>query len=124
MLATVAIIHGKQLPDGAGEDSFDVSLALFGRKRDGAARGPLVMANAEGVMAIRQGPWKLIAKGAAPGALPKSPWTREGDKAQLYNLAEDLRETTDVIARHPEIAERLVRLLDQYREQGYSRPKN
>jgi hypothetical protein len=42
-------------------------------------------------------------------------------KPQLYNLAEDRAETHDLLAEQPEVAERLARLLDRYRAQGFSR---
>jgi hypothetical protein len=47
--------------------------------------------------------------------------TREGDKAQLYHLADDLQEAHDVIGQHADIAEQLAKLLQRYREQGNSR---
>jgi arylsulfatase A len=123
ILATLAGIMGDKLPENAAEDSYDIRPALFGAKSAGPLREALVMHNAEGVFAIRQGPWKLIAAGAAPDAQPKSPWTREGERPQLYHLGNDPRETSDVIAMHPDIAERLSRLLDRYRTQGHSRPR-
>jgi hypothetical protein len=48
--------------------------------------------------------------------------TRAGDRAQLYDLAADPGETTDVIAEHPETAGRLLGLLRRYRDEGRSRP--
>jgi arylsulfatase A-like enzyme len=124
VLATVAGIVGVKLPADAGEDSYDVGPALRGQRLDRPIRDALVMHNAEGVFAIRQGPWKLIAAGAAPGAAQNSPWAKEGQKAQLYHLGDDPRETRDVIDRQPEVAARLTKLLGQYREQGFSRPRS
>jgi arylsulfatase A-like enzyme len=123
VLATVAGIVGAKLPANAAEDSYDIGPAILGKKLTEPIREAIVVHNAEGVFAIRQGPWKLIAAGAAPDANPKSPWTREGAKAQLYHLGKDLQETTNIIAAHPDVADRLGRLLNQYREQGFSRPK-
>jgi hypothetical protein len=81
------------------------------------------MHNAEGVFAIRRGPWKYVAAGAAPDANAKSPWTKEGEKSQLYHLGDDLREERDVVAKHADVADALAKLLKQYRDQGFSRPK-
>lgn len=77
--------------------------------------------NAEGVFALRQGPWKLIAAGAAEGAPKASPWVKEGE-SQLYHLGDDPKETTNLWGKHPDVAERLTKLLKQYRDQGFSRP--
>ena len=73
--------------------------------------------------AIRRGPWKYVAAGAAPDANAKSPWVKEGEKAQLYHLGDDPKEERDVIDRHPDVAEQLAKLLRQYRDQGFSRPR-
>lgn len=122
LLATVAALVGEKLPRGAGEDSHDIGPALVGAKLDRPLREATVLHNAEGVFAIRQGPWKLIAEGAAPGPVKKkSPWVAEGTN-QLYHLGDDPRETTNVWAKHPDVVERLVKLLKQYRDQGFSRP--
>jgi arylsulfatase A-like enzyme len=123
LLATVAGIVGEKLPADAGEDSYDVGPALLGEKLGKPVREALVVHNAEGVFAVRRGPWKYIAAGAAPDANRKSPWAREGDKAQLYHLGDDPKEERDVIDKHPEVADSLAKLLKQYRDQGFSRPR-
>jgi arylsulfatase A-like enzyme len=123
VLASVAAIVGEQLPDGAGEDSYDVSPLFRGAALKKPIRDTLIVHNAEGVFAIREGPWKYVAPGAAPGARPNSPWTKEGSAAQLYHLGKDLEESTDVIKQHPEVAERLAKLLKQHQDQGFSRPR-
>jgi hypothetical protein len=41
---------------------------------------------------------------------------------QLYNLAEDIGETKNVAADHPEIVKELTALLQQVRQSGRSRP--
>jgi hypothetical protein len=81
------------------------------------------MHNAEGVFALRRGPWKYVAAGAAPGANANGPWAKEGAKAQLYHLGDDPREERDVIEKHPGGAGELAKLLKQYRDQGFSRPR-
>jgi arylsulfatase A len=79
-----------------------------------------VLHNAEGVFAIRQGPWKLVEERSFP-AQRDNAWKAEGYN-QLYNLALDPRETTNVWDKHPEVVAQLRALLKQYREQGHSRP--
>jgi arylsulfatase A len=122
ILATVAGITGDRLPANAGEDSYDIGRALRGAKLTQPIREALVEHSAEGVFAIRQGPWKYIAPGAAAGAPKNSPWVKEGEKAQLYNLVDDPREATNVIDKHADVAQRLAALLKKYRELGHSRP--
>lgn len=51
--------------------------------------------------ASRVGPWKLIRQGI------NTPF----DHYELYNLDEDPAETTDVIGKHPDIAERLKEIM-------------
>ena len=45
---------------------------------------------------VRQGDWKLIVKRGKP---------------ELYNLADDIHEDHDVAAAHPEIVDRLVKIV-------------
>jgi arylsulfatase A len=54
--------------------------------------------------AIRKGPWKLIETYAPAGL-------------QLYNLDDDLGETTDLAAEKPELADQLLRELDAWRQE-------
>jgi arylsulfatase A len=122
VLATCAGLLGEKLPRGAAEDSYDIGPALLGAKLDRPIREATVLQNAEGVLAIRQGPWKLVEAGAVPGGPPKSPWAAEGRKRQLYHLGDDPKEAADVVDKNPEVAGRLAKLLERYREQGYSRP--
>ncbi len=122
ILATLAAIVGELLPPGAGEDSYDIGPALRGETSSRPIREATVLQNAEGVFAIRQGPWKYVAVGRAPGGPKMSPWAREGATAQLYHLGDDPGETRDVRDRHPDVADRLSKLLNQYRDRGSSRP--
>jgi arylsulfatase A-like enzyme len=122
VLSTVAGIMGDKLPRDAGEDSYDIGPALCGKRPSRPIREALVMHNVEGVFAIRQGKWKYVAAGHAPGSRKNSPMTKEGDQAQLYNLESDPAETTNVLAEHSDIGARLAALLERYRRQGHSRP--
>ncbi len=53
--------------------------------------------------AVREGPWKLIED-------------YETGEAQLYNLDQDISETQDLAAVHPDIVTRLRRALDEWRK--------
>jgi hypothetical protein len=51
--------------------------------------------------AMRRGHWKMIIK---------------GDDLQLYNLKNDLKETTNVAAQNPEITAPMRRAIEQFKQ--------
>ncbi len=123
ILATTAAVVGEKLPaaDKAAEDSHSILPAILGDVPE-PVRKDMIVHSAEGVYAIRQGPWKWI-EGVPVDEI--SPAARKGNAAefhtQLYNTQEDPAETKDVAAEHPEIVKELTALLDRYRNGGYSR---
>jgi len=135
MLATFASLTGQKLPEGAGEDSFDVLPVLLG-KSSKPIRETIVHEATwpSGMLAIRQGNWKLIpwlgeksvfeGFDARGGFTPPSPEAAKpgGPQGQLYNLADDPGEQKNMYAKHPEVVRRLTGLLEQYRREGRSRP--
>jgi len=118
MLATLAALTGQKLVEAAGPDSFNVLPALLGRKPDKPCRDHLVEHG--NVLALRRGPWKLIPA-SAPGAAGKKNKKRAGG-AELYNLAEDIGETKNLAAAHPELVQEMTAQLQRIREKGRSRP--
>ena len=76
------------------------------------------------MFAIRQGPWKLIeGRGSGGFSEPRRIEPGPGEPpGQLYNLAEDPAETNNLYLDRPDIVERLAGVLEQYRQQGHSRP--
>lgn len=107
LLATCADIVGAKLPDNAAEDSFSILPDLLGTA-EYPVREATVHQSPRGDLAIRQGPWKLVFLG--------------GGKQELYNLKDDLSETTDVASRHPDIVEGLTKLMQRYIDIGRSTP--
>jgi arylsulfatase A len=124
LLATCAAIVGAELPDDAGEDSYNIMPALLGQERAGPIREAVVHHSGNGMFAIRQGKWKLeLGLGSGGFSVPRSIKPKPGEPAgQLYNLGEDLAESRNLWNEHPEIVERLTNLLAKYKQQGYSRP--
>ncbi len=121
MLATFAAILGETLPEDAGEDSYNILPALLGESPREPIREATVVHNS-----IRAGDWKLIL-GRGQGNLsrryagkyePKGPRT----KGELYNLSDDISESNNLYAEHPEIVERLTELMKRYKKQGRSTP--
>jgi arylsulfatase A-like enzyme len=123
MLATFASITHQTLPDNAGEDSFDLLPALLG-KTDRRIHDATLVVSSGGVVTIRQGDWKLIPRlGSGGFSKPARINPRPGDPAgQLYNLATDPAETTNVYLAHAEIVARMTQLLNQYTKAGRTRP--
>ncbi|HNT88641.1 MAG TPA: arylsulfatase, partial [Candidatus Hydrogenedentes bacterium] len=125
LMATAAALVGRDLPEDAGEDSVSLLPVLLG-KDAGPLREATVHHSINGSFAIRQGPWKLILcpdSGGWSDPRPGDPATRDLPPVQLYNLAEDVGERRNVQAEHPEIVERLTRLLERYVAEGRSAPR-
>ncbi len=124
MLATFAELVGEKLPDRAGEDSISFLPVLEG-KATAPVRENLVVHSVNGKFAIRQGAWKLVlAPGSGGWSSPRDPEARRQGlpEVQLYNLAEDLTEQNNLQAKHPEIVQRLIQVLEQQVAQGRSTP--
>ncbi|WP_201750073.1 sulfatase family protein [Tautonia marina] len=126
LLATFAAIVGRDLPDDAGEDSFNLLPIWRGQPLDRPIRETLVTQSSSGVLAVRRGPWKLIPTlGSAGFSLPRrlDP-APDGPTGQLYHLATDPSEQHNRFADHPEIVAELTSLLDHLRASGRSRPRS
>ena len=122
LMATVADILGHPLPAQAGEDSVSLLPALRGSAAP--VRDTLVHHSITGAFSIRQGNWKLeLCPGSGgwsaptPGQEPK-----DAPRLQLYDLATDPAETTNVQGEHPAIVARLTDLLKHQVAQGRSTP--
>jgi hypothetical protein len=76
------------------------------------------------MFALRSDDWKLAfglgSGGFTPPAFRKP--TPGEPAGQLYNLATDRQETTNVYAQHPEIVRALTEKLERIRQTGRSRP--
>jgi arylsulfatase A len=127
VFATVAAIVGETKLDRAttAPDSVNVLAAFLGQSSSQPLRRDLILQSANGIYAIRSGPWKWIdGVPLAPNG-KKAPATT-GPKAdqfrpRLISLAEDPGETNDVSAAHPDVAARLAETLRLHRVQGFSR---
>jgi len=124
LLATCAAIVGADLPDNAGEDSYNILPALMGQNRAEPIREAVVHHSGSGMFAIRQGKWKLVlGRGSGGFSVPRTIKPKPGEpEGQLYNLEDDLAESRNLWSENPEIVERLTNLLEKYKQQGYSRP--
>jgi arylsulfatase A-like enzyme len=124
-----ALVHQPVPPNGA-VDSTNVLSALLGKSKTGRA----TLVEEATVLAIVDGSWKLIDRGFHPGTGPERPanavirqeFSPDGlqkypvARLELYDLANDPRETNNLAATHPEIVARLSKELIAIRSQGHS----
>src|SRR5262249_39395653 len=124
LLATAAALVGAKLPVDAGEDSFDISPVLLGKKLDKPIHEAIVHHSSDGTFGIRHGPWKLaMALGSHGFSDPKDIKPKPGEaQGQLYHLDDDPEEQHNLWLQRPEIVARLTGILEKYKAAGRSRP--
>jgi arylsulfatase A-like enzyme len=121
--ASLAGVLGVQLPNDAAEDSFDQSPVWLG-KPGAAPRTAIVSHSNGGMFSIRQNNWKLIL-GLGSGGFTKPANVEPepgGPLGQLYDLAADPAETTNLYLDNPDKVAQLTALLARYQAEGRSRP--
>jgi arylsulfatase A-like enzyme len=129
LMATLAAILGVTLPEGAGPDSFSLLPALLEQKRDRPIREATVHHTASGRFAIRQGPWVLIDHATGddnrePDWFKKERGYQPHDQpGELYNLSQDPAEHHNLYASRPEVVKGLKQLLEKYKAEGRSVPR-
>ncbi|MEM7310593.1 MAG: arylsulfatase [Planctomycetota bacterium] len=132
LFATCAAIVGAELPNDAAEDSFNLLPALTG-EAEGPLRPYLLSQTMSAKLALRRGDWKYLDHRGGAG----SNYERDGEwglkqyalpdtdpdaPGQLYNLAADPGETTNLYSEHPELVAELKALLDRTVADGRSAP--
>jgi len=119
LLASLASLCGQKLPAGSAPDSFDVLPALLGNARTGRDHS----VHHSGRLALREGSWKYIPAGSGPAVMTNTNTeTGEALVDQLYDLAQDLGETTNVAPQHPDRVKVMAARLQSIRAAGRSRP--
>jgi arylsulfatase A-like enzyme len=118
LLATCADILGTKLPADAGVDSFSILPVLRGGESKEATHPFVIHHSIRGNFAIRRGDWKFIAAKGSGG------WSKGGDgkPSQLYDMANDRKETDNLIDEKPDIAAELARLLETAVNNGRTTP--
>jgi len=124
LMATCAAIVGEDLPQDAGEDSYNILPALLGQPRREPLREATVHHSLTGMFAIRQGDWKLIlGLGSGGFTMPQHIEPKPGEPVgQLYNLAEDPTESKNLYSDRADVVKRLTELLEKCRSSGRSAP--
>ena len=118
LLASLARLTGVGVPEDAAPDSVDVLDALLGRSKRG--RGHIV--EHARALSYRAGDWKMIEGSDGP-AVNRGTNTELGNatEAQLYNVAKDRGEVSNLAARHPERVTAMRAALEKIRASGRSR---
>jgi arylsulfatase A-like enzyme len=119
--STCAEVLNKPLPPDAGEDSRSFLPALFGEKSP-SMRKDLISHSGAGEFAIRQEKWKLVFAASAGRESNAEDAPESKSSVQLFNLEEDISETTDLSAENPEVVEKLTALLEEQISKGRSTP--
>ncbi len=117
IVATCAEIVGTELPPTAAEDSVSLLPLLRDPRTTDWSRPPVVHQSAQGMFAIRQGPWKLIVGQGSGG------WGKDetGPAAgQLYNMQSDLAESVNLYEQQPGKARQLLAQLAELIDRGRS----
>lgn len=133
LVATFASLLNTPLPKGNAEDSFDVMRAFTEAKPGEPVRDHVILQSAGAVYDLRLGDWKLIERANAPAfesvrtKKKTEQATKKKQKAgpqhdELYNLKQDPAETKNVLADNVELAAKMMKLLNQARDQGFTRP--
>lgn len=123
-LASFAALTGQTLPADAAPDSLNMLNALTGVPGDKGRETLIEHAN---VLALRKGPWKMIAnavkKAAAVEPEPgdKVPPVAATNGVRLFNLTDDPGEEKNVAKEHPDVVKEMAETLEKLKAAGRSR---
>lgn len=134
IFATVASVVGYELPDEAAVDSFDMLPAMIGTQSDAKSIRPVLLTQSfRGEFQLRQGNWKYLDHMGSGGnrydrgQLLKYALTETEPDAtgQLYNLATDPGETTNLFFKELDKRKELQALLAKVtdKENGRTAPR-
>src|SRR5439155_3798886 len=126
VLPTFAKLIGAELPPGLVLDGKDIWPLVSGRPGAKSPHDALYFYWDRGLQAVRSGKWKLhfpheyraqtestrAARGGTPGQ-----YRQEEVELSLFDLENDVGETKNVAADHPEVVQRLEHLADGARRE-------
>ncbi len=126
LAASLASLTAQELADGACLDSFDVLGALTGESGAKGREHLVQQDNGQsGTYGLRVGDWKLHRydrKTARNVTVEQELANTRVPQFELFNLAEDPAEKSNVIEQHPDIANELKARLTRLIADGRSRP--
>lgn len=121
LLPTFAKLAGASLPEDRPIDGEDIGPLLRGKEPANYSRGFLYFSGPR-LSAVRGGKWKLVFPGTytvwsgGGGGQPGHGQSREPIELSLFNLENDVGETTNVIDQYPKIAARLQKFANGARD--------
>lgn len=121
--STLQAITGQPRKSTGGEDGFNLVPVFEGQEM--SQRDTLISHSIGGSFAIRQGVWKLCLSGGSGGwSAPKENEARKRGlpPMQLFNLADDPSETTNLVEQNPDQVKTLLQLLAGQVEAGRCTP--
>ena len=119
MLPTIAKIAGAEIPTDRVIDGLDISEIIHGNST--SIERPYFYYQHQELRAVRKGKWKLhLPHHPESKAIGYTKWPRHiapedrvlFDDYVLYDLEDDIGETTNVSAEHPEVVAELSKLLE------------
>lgn len=108
-LSSFSSLLSTPLPAGAAPDGTDKSRVLLGLSKD--EDHEIVLGDALGNLALRQGDWKYFAKGKDTRMRKGSGAIKLGES--LFNLREDPAESRNLLESHPDLAAKMKERLAQ-----------
>jgi len=122
LYAMVADLTGHKINDEEAHDSYSFLPVLKGEEYPKPIREATIHHSLNGDFSIRKRNWKYI-DASGHGGFAQIKETVSEDSVQLYNLATDPGETTNVYKQNIEITNQMKTLLEKYKDQGFSRGK-
>lgn len=118
LLASLAAFTKQPLAGADAPDSVNVLPALLGKSQTGRQQ----LVEQATVLSLRQRQWKYIEPGKGRKIATETNTELGNDPdGQLYDLATDIGETRNLVAKHPEIANGMKAQLQKIRRDGKSR---
>jgi len=109
LYTTLARIGGAEVPTDRAVDGLDLSGVIFEEAK--SPRETFIYHAFGALQAVRKGPWKLFnCRKGFPSSEP------ETGLRELYNLNDDVGETTNVFDKNPEVVAELSAILEEARK--------
>ncbi len=110
IMATLAEILQFKLPENSGEDSFNIMPLIRGEQQ--TIRQYAISTACGGTPSIRDGSWKLVLEADKDAPVP----------VQLFDLSQDLGETSNLALKYPERVKSMQDTFEQIIIRGRSTP--
>ncbi|MEM7143622.1 MAG: arylsulfatase [Verrucomicrobiota bacterium] len=117
LLASFAALLNVELAEDEAPDSRNILPALLGDDKKGL---PFMIEESRGKIALREGPWKYIHD-ESPRLAKSGRKKKNADPAELYNLDDDVAETTNLLEENPEVSSKMKDRIQTLIETGRTR---